>query len=118
VQQYAALHIDGIDTLLIAIVRELAVGALMAFGINCAFAAFSFGGRILDLQMGFGVANLVNPSSNEQSPLIGMVLLVVGVLTFFLLNGHHWLARGVVQSFRWRNRWRRFRSPRSCSNSA
>jgi flagellar biosynthetic protein FliR len=101
VQQYAALRIDSLDQLFIALVRELAVGALMAFGINCAFGAFSFGGRILDLQMGFGVANLVNPSSNEQSPLIGMVLLVVGVLTFFALNGHHWIARGVVQSFQW-----------------
>jgi flagellar biosynthetic protein FliR len=49
--------------------------------------------------MGFGVANLVNPSSNEQSPLIGMVLLLVGVATFFLLNGHHWVARGFMQSF-------------------
>jgi flagellar biosynthesis protein FliR len=100
-QQYTTLSIDRPDQLFIAVARELAVGALMAFGINCAFAAFSLGGRILDLQMGFGVANLVNPSSNEQSPLIGMVLLVVGVMTFFLLNGHHWVARGVMQSFQW-----------------
>jgi flagellar biosynthetic protein FliR len=101
VQQYTTLAIDSFDQLLVAMLREVAVGALLAFGINCAFAAFSFGGRILDLQMGFGVANLVNPASNEQSPLIGMVLLLVGVLTFFLLNGHHWLARGFMQSFQW-----------------
>lgn len=101
VHQYTALQIQGLDQLFIAIVRELSVGALMAFGINCAFAAFSFGGRVLDLQIGFGVANLVNPSTNEQSPLIGMVLLIVGVMTFFLLNGHHWVARGFVQSFQW-----------------
>ena len=101
VQQYSTLAIDGLGQLVIALIRELAVGALMAFGINCAFAAFSFGGRVLDLQMGFGVANLLNPSSNEQSPLLGMLLLLVGVLTFFALNGHHWIARGFVQSFQW-----------------
>jgi flagellar biosynthetic protein FliR len=101
VQQYATLAIESIDALLIAVVREAAVGLLMAFGIHCAFGAFSLGGRILDLQMGFGVANLVNPSSNEQAPLLGMTLLVVGVCTFFLLNGQQWLARGFVQSFQW-----------------
>lgn len=101
VQQYSGLDLVTLDRLGLALVRELAVGALMAFGVNCAFAAFSFGGRILDLQMGFGVANLVNPSSNEQSPLLGMLLLAVGTMTFFLLNGHHWVARGFLQSFEW-----------------
>lgn len=95
----SAVGVDGIAPLILAAVRELLLGALLAFGINCAFAAFSFGGRILDLQIGFGVASLVNPSTNEQSPLLGTVLLAVAVLTFFLLNGHHWLARGVLHSF-------------------
>lgn len=99
--QYAALDIQRVDQLLIAMARELAVGVLMAFGLHCAFAAFSFGGRILDLQMGFGVANLINPSSHEQSPLLGFALLIAGALTFFLWDGHHWLARGLLQSYGW-----------------
>lgn len=101
VQQYQTLDIRGVEQLLPAMLRELAVGAAMAFGIHCAFAALSFGGRVLDLQMGFGVANLVNPSTNEQTPLLGMLLLSVGVMTFFLAGGHHWVARGIVQSFSW-----------------
>jgi flagellar biosynthesis protein FliR len=84
-----------------AAILELAVGSLMAFGVHCAFAAFSFGGRLLDTQMGFGVASLINPSSNEQEPLLGTALLAVGVLTFYLLDGHHLVARAMVQSFQW-----------------
>jgi flagellar biosynthesis protein FliR len=80
---------------------ELAVGLLMAFGLHCAFGAFSFGGRLLDLQMGLGVASLINPSSSEQEPLLGTVLLVVGVMTFFLLGGHHAVATALVQSYGW-----------------
>jgi flagellar biosynthesis protein FliR len=87
--------------LLIAAVRELSVGLLMAFGMHCSFAAFSFGGRVLDLQMGFGVANLLNPSTNEQAPLLGTGLLMVGAMTFLLVDGHHWLAKGFVQSYQW-----------------
>lgn len=101
IHQYPQLRIAAIDSLLIAVVREAAVGLLMAFGVHCAFAAFALAGRVLDLQMGFGVANLVNPASNEQAPLLGMTLLLVALCTFFLLDGPHWLARGFLQSFTW-----------------
>lgn len=82
-------------------VAELGIGLLMGFGIHCAFAAFSFGGRLLDMQMGFGVASLINPSNNEQEPLLGTLLLAVGVMTFFLLGGHSMIARSFLQSYAW-----------------
>jgi flagellar biosynthetic protein FliR len=77
---------------------EFFIGALMAFGLFAAFGAFLFGGRILDLQMGFGVANLINPSTNTQGPLLGTILNLAGVMTFFLLDGHHMLIRGFAYS--------------------
>jgi flagellar biosynthesis protein FliR len=84
---------------LVAALQELFIGALMAFGLFAAFAAFLFGGRVLDFQMGFGVANLIDPSTNTQAPLIGTVLNLAAVTTFFLLNGHHWVIRGLAWSF-------------------
>jgi len=81
-----------------AATSELVVGALMAFGVFAAFAAFSFGGRILDFQMGFGVANLIDPVTQSQSPLIGTVLNLMGVMLFFVINGHHMLIRGLAYS--------------------
>lgn len=77
---------------------ELFLGGLLAFGLFTAFAAFLFGGRILDFQMGFGVANLIDPVTNTQNPLIGSVLNMMAVATFFLLNGHHYLIRGIAYS--------------------
>lgn len=88
-------------TVLLAGIGELIVGAMMAFGLHCAFAAFQFGGRLLDLQMGFGIANLINPSSEEQDPLLGTVALLAGVMTFYLLDGHLWVVRAFVQSYDW-----------------
>lgn len=82
----------------VAAVHEVFIGALMAFGVFAAFAAFSFGGRILDFQMGFGVANLIDPSTNAQSPLLGTMLTMVAVMTFYLLDGHHLLIRGLAYS--------------------
>ncbi|HHJ13911.1 MAG TPA: flagellar biosynthetic protein FliR [Gammaproteobacteria bacterium] len=84
--------------LLQAVFNELVVGAALAFGVFAAFAAFLFGGRILDFQMGFGVANLIDPATRTQSPLLGTVLNLMAVIIFFLLNGHHMLIRGLAYS--------------------
>lgn len=84
---------------LLAAIHEFVVGALMAFGLFTAFAALQFGGRILDFQMGFGVANLIDPATNTQSPLLGTILNLMAVATFFLLDGHHMVIRGVAYSF-------------------
>jgi flagellar biosynthetic protein FliR len=84
-----------------AMFAEIVVGALMGFGLLCSFAAFQFGGRLLDLQIGFGVASLINPGTNEQDPLLGTLLLYVGVMTFYLVDGHHWVVRSLLQSVEW-----------------
>jgi flagellar biosynthetic protein FliR len=89
---------QNLGGLMHAMVNELVIGALLAFGLFSAFGAFLFGGRIIDFQMGFGVANLIDPATQTQAPLLGSVLNLMAVMTFFLLDGHHLLIRGLVYS--------------------
>jgi len=77
---------------------EVVTGGLLAFGVMAPFAALSFGGRVLDFQLGFGVASLVDPATRDEAPLLGTLLQMLGVTTFFLLDGHHLLVRGLVAS--------------------
>jgi len=81
-----------------AAIYELIIGALLAFGLFAAFGVFQLGGRILDMQMGFGVANLIDPATNAQGPLLGTILNLTAVATFFLLDGHHMVIRGLAYS--------------------
>ena len=78
---------------------ELVTGMAMAFGLLTAFAAFLLGGRILDFQMGFGVANLIDPATNTQTAMMGVVLNLIAVMAFFMVDGHHMLLRGLAYSF-------------------
>ncbi|ODB95140.1 flagellar biosynthetic protein FliR [Candidatus Thiodiazotropha endoloripes] len=87
-----------LSDLFLAMANELMFGLTLAFGLFTAFGAFLFGGRILDFQMGFGVANLIDPATQTQAPLIGTVLNLMAVMTFFLIDGHHMLIRGVAYS--------------------
>jgi flagellar biosynthetic protein FliR len=84
--------------LLAAGVNELLVGALMAYGIFAAFAAFSFAGNALDLQVGFNIASLFDPVTRSQSPLLASLLSMVAVALFFTMDAHHALLRGIGYS--------------------
>lgn len=82
-----------------SLIMELFLGALLGFGVIAAFGAFLIGGRIVDVQMGFGVTGLIDPATRDQVPLIGTMLEMMAVVTFFLVNGHHYLLRGLAYSF-------------------
>lgn len=86
--------------LLVAMVNEAIWGGLMGFGLNTAFAAFLVGGRMLDLQMGFGVAMLFDPGTRSQMPLLGLLLQLTGIAAFLGVDGHHMVLRGLALSLR------------------
>jgi flagellar biosynthetic protein FliR len=76
-------------------VAELALGATLAFGVFAAFAAISMAGRLIDVQIGFGIAQVFDPATQRQIPVIQSAFDHLGVLVFFLVNGHHALLRAV-----------------------
>ncbi|MCH8618766.1 flagellar biosynthetic protein FliR [Undibacterium sp. TS12] len=78
---------------------EVVLGALMAFGIFVAFAAFSLAGNLLDLQIGFNIANIFDPTTRSHSPLIAALFGMVALALFFTMDVHHTLLRGLAFSF-------------------
>ncbi|HEY8358576.1 MAG TPA: flagellar biosynthetic protein FliR [Ramlibacter sp.] len=85
-------------TLVQALARELAVGATLGLGILMAFAGFAVAGRLIDVQVGFGIGQVFDPVSRTQVPILTSVFMLFGVLLFFLVDGHHALLRGIAYS--------------------
>jgi len=85
--------------LLSSALNELVVGALLAFGLFAAFGAFMIAGRAIDVQIGFGVASLLDPVSRTHGPLLGTALNLTGLAVFLAADGHHLLLRGLALSF-------------------
>ena len=77
---------------------EIVLGAALAFGLAAAFAAFLLAGRLMDFQLGFSVANLIDPVTRTQAPLIGTGLNLLAVTLFFAVDGHHLLLRTLALS--------------------
>jgi flagellar biosynthesis protein FliR len=89
---------DTVAGLAQAATGELIIGSILAFAVFAGFAVFQFAGRVMDTQLGFGVAGLVDPSTRSQAPLLGMLLNLTAVITFFLVDAHHLLLRGLAYS--------------------
>lgn len=86
------------SSLLLAAMSEVALGAVLGLGILLAFAAFAVAGQLLDVQLGFGIAQVVDPVTQRPVPILTSAFGYLSVLMFFLVNGHHALLRGISYS--------------------
>ena len=98
------LNIGSIDTidlswLVGAVITEMLIGAAMASALLTGFAAFNFGGRLLDFQIGFGIAGLVDIATRNNMPLIGSMFSMVAVLIFFAIDAHLAMLKVVQLSY-------------------
>ena len=69
-----------------AVAQELFIGWLIGFIAFVAFAAINMAGKIMDMQVGFSVANVMDPTSGQQAPLIGSFLYYLAVIYFLVTN--------------------------------
>jgi hypothetical protein len=77
---------DGIALLVFG---ELLVGVSLALGLQLAFASILWAGRALDIQAGFGLALLADPTTNARIPLAGTILSYGAGMIFFTIGGHY-----------------------------
>jgi len=78
--------------------REIALGAVLSLGVLLAFAAFTVAGQMLDIQIGFGIAQVFDPMSNQPSPILVSAFNTLAIVLFFVVDGHHALLRGLAYS--------------------
>ena len=66
---------------------ELTLGIALALALQLAFAALQTAGHAIDLQAGFGLAMLIDPTTHAQSPLTGTLFIYAAAAIFFATSG-------------------------------
>lgn len=89
--------IDGAYILLV--IKEVMVGLLLGFVAYMIISAVQVAGGFIDFQMGFAIANVIDPQTGVQSPLIGQYLYTFALLLLLSLNGHHLILDGIFYSY-------------------
>lgn len=90
---------DG--TYILLIIREVMIGLLIGFVAQMFFSIVQIAGSFIDMQIGFGIANVIDPLTGMSSPVTGNFKYIFVVLLFLGMNGHHYFIDGIMQSFEW-----------------
>lgn len=89
----------SISTLAFAVSGEMLIGAVIGYGANLPLLAVQLGGVMMGQQLGLGLAQVLNPSFDEQSDVLGQVLFLTALTIFLSLDGHHAMIGALVGSF-------------------
>ena len=73
----------------------------MAFGFmgTIIMGAIELAGHVADVEMGFGIANVMDPHYGTSSPLLGTIKYILVTLCFLSINGHHMFIVALRDSF-------------------
>jgi flagellar biosynthesis protein FliR len=82
------------------VLGEVAIGLLIGFLLLLIFSAFQLAGQFFSLQMGFSAAEVFDPLSQVEIPLMGQFLNLIAMLVFISISGTgKFLLVGVLRSF-------------------
>lgn len=84
----------------VLLIREFAVGFVLAFVMEIFFMTVTFAGAIMDFQMGLSMSTVYDPQTNAQQAVSGSIWNLYMTLLFFAVNGHLALLRILFASFR------------------
>lgn len=95
----------GVDTLpidltyFILLIKEIIVGLLIGLLAYIILAAIQIAGGFIDFQMGFAIANVIDPQTGAQSPLTGQYFYIIALFFLLSVDGHHLLIDGIFYSY-------------------
>ena len=83
----------------LALLREMVIGMLVGLLASLLFAAVQTAGQMIGFQMSFAVANVVDPITSMQVPLISQFYYILAMLLFLAFGAHRWVFKALAESF-------------------
>ncbi|GEL06671.1 flagellar biosynthetic protein FliR [Salisediminibacterium halotolerans] len=81
------------------ILKEALVGLTVGLIATILLYAIQVAGGLMDLKLGFLIANVIDPQTGTQSPMIGSYLYTFAMMFLLATNAHHLLIDGAFYSF-------------------
>ena len=82
----------------VLVLRETCVGAVIGFGAYMFTAIAQMAGSVIDMQIGFRAANLMNPLTSMLGSAVDQLYFLLASVLFLALDGHHFLL-SLAESF-------------------
>ncbi len=95
-----AAPVPGMDAigLASAMAGEVGLGLLIGIMVKIFMGALSMGGQASGIQMGIGIANVMNPQTHSSISLVANFQYYLALLVFLALDFHHVIIRSLAMS--------------------
>jgi len=82
-----------------AVVLETTIGVAIGLIAQFILGGAQMAGQLAGIQMGVGLANLIDPQTQEHITSLAQWQNLIALLVFLAVDGHHLLIRAVAESF-------------------
>jgi flagellar biosynthesis protein FliR len=83
----------------IVTVQQLLIGLAMGFAVRLVFSALEYAGNSIAMLMGLGFAEMMDPQSGVDVPMISQFFTIIASLLFLTFDGHLVLVQVMAESF-------------------
>jgi flagellar biosynthesis protein FliR len=83
----------------VAIIRELLIGTLIGYAAILTFGTVTIASETMGIGSGFGSDRIFNPVMNQSATPMGQFFIVIAMLYFMAMNGHHVAIAALQKSF-------------------
>jgi flagellar biosynthetic protein FliR len=87
-----------LNNIFLAIINEATFGFFTGIAIQIAWMILQFAGELISFVMGLTMANIVDPASGIQTPVISQFFTITATTIFLAINGHHMMLLLVAKS--------------------
>lgn len=83
----------------VIVLKEVSVGLLIGMGAQLCTSIVLFAGRIIDMEVGLSMANVFDPTTNEQSSITGVILQYGTMLILYTTGLHRYLLKALMETY-------------------
>lgn len=96
-----AVQVEYTNLLSFAVIvaKEFLVGIIIGYVSFLVFSALYIAGQFIDIQIGFGMVNVLDPTMNTQVPLTGNFIYILTTMLLLAMDGHHVLLSALFKSY-------------------
>ncbi|QQR81135.1 MAG: flagellar biosynthetic protein FliR [Deltaproteobacteria bacterium] len=85
--------------ILLIITKEIGLGLIIGFTMRMIFLVTTWAMELSGLQIGFNMANVIDPANNNQASILAQLSVVIMVIFVFASNLHHEIIWGIFKSY-------------------
>ena len=86
--------------MLIFIIKEFLIGMSLGLCTLFLFLGAQFAGQLIGLNIGFAIANVVDPLTNDQVSIVSTYYYMLTIMVFLVMDGYYIIIEAIFKSFR------------------